>query len=274
MKKNSSPLLTKSEFSLLFGGLFILFSIFILNKKTDELDKVEQQVTKNLENHDNSKSTVLRAKREPSSNKVGAKRNVARLKTEDTPFEKLKTLEACIKLKNCNLPNTDPRSYNLAAYKQLADGIKNHRSTLLQDWNSKIAEDFKRYLNHHDGFVKEAALETVNQLDPSEASEFVDVVIESVLSDHNTQLMDSTMEYIQKLQDPGLKLKVENAWIDTMTTGSPNKSEALAKYSHHLINESSLQKFKRVLDQLPRESAERAHLESSLTEFEMTQSGG
>jgi len=272
-QKHSSPLLTKSEFSLLFGGLLILGSIFMMNSESKKISNKEQTVTKTYKKEVTKETQITEIQRAPAQEK-SQKKNDEVLVKEVSPIDKITKAEICIKSKSCDLPDSDPRSYNLAAYKGLSDEIRENKSFVLMNWNSKLTKDFKRYLGYHDGHVKAAVLETILDLDSRESSDFVDVVISDVLSDHNTQLMDLTMDYINKIQDPAAKLKIENAWLETMLTGSPNKSEALAKYSHHLINDQSLPKFKQVLDQLPKESAERTHLESSLTEFEMTQSGG
>ena len=266
--KKSSPLLTRNELGLLFGALLVLGSIYVINLESNETEKVKFEVSKKIKKYNDRKVFEI-AKREPAN-------HLAQNTVEDSGvvLSKLKTAEDCIINKNCNLPNTDPRSYSLSAYRNLANGIKESRETLLNTWNNEAEAKLKHFLSMQDGFIKEVTLKTINELSDQDSEEFVDDVIEHIIHDHNAQLMEPTMDFIQKINDPSLKAKIESEWISAILSGSPNKSEALAKYSHHLINQNSLSKFKEILSKLPYGSAERAHLASSLREYEMTQSGG
>lgn len=266
--------MSTNELSLLLGGLFVFICAFYFGRKAVTNEQTISSETTSLEK---SADEFAIADRTPARTKLIKTENLA-IRTKQTSSARkknaLKTAEECILSKKCDLPNTDPRSYNLAAYKNLAFEITHKRDFILQNWNENFENDFKRYLKYHDGFVKQSALETILKLDPKDSMKFIDSIAEDIILDHNTQLMDLTLDYIQKLQDHSQRLKLENAWLEAMLNGSPNKSEALAEYSHHLINEGSFNRFKKILDKLPKGSPERTHLESSLREFEMAQAGG
>jgi hypothetical protein len=274
--KNNSPLLTKTESSLILAGLSILAFMYFSNSEK----KAPSASIKSIDTFVNAETKApqknYRSLRAPTNLELD---NPKEIKQDPKDLalsfkDDLKRAEACINSKSCELPITDPRSYNLAAYRGLSLAIEDHRTQIVNEWDSEIRSDFKRYLSYHDGYVKESALKTILKLTSKEASEFTDIVIKDVIFDHNTQLMEPTMDFIKKINNPQLASKFENAWVVAMITGSPNKSEALAKYSHHMINNNSLNNFKRALDKLPNQSAERAYLEASLKEYEMTQSGG
>ena len=272
--KKQPTYISTSELSLLLGGLFVFICVFYFGKK-----KVtnEQTASHEITSVEKNVDEIAIANRTPARIKISkTEKPVIRTRQNSNPQKKnvLKNAEECILSKKCDFPNTDPRSYNLAAYKNLAFEITHRRNSVLKNWNEDFKNDFKRYFKYHDGFVKQAALETILKLDYRDSIEFVDSVVEDIILDHNTQLMDPTLDYIQNLQDPSQRLKVESAWLEAMLNGSPNKSEALAQYSHHLINAGSFNRFKKLLDKLPKGSPERTHLESSLREFEMTQTGG
>jgi len=265
----SQPLITKSELSLLFGGFIFLSSCYFVNKSMKNTESVKKEIVLKNEKYKTKKESKKTDRNIAQSLEFENKNS-----NSNDPLSTLKIAETCIESKACDLPNNDPRAYSLAAYSNLASEIDANRFFITTNWNSEREVDFKRFFKYSNGFVKEAALRTVLALKDRELLAFTNELAINIIHDHNAQMMDLTMEFIDRIQDTNVKDQIENEWIQAMITGSPNKSEALAKYSHELINEQSIPKFKKALNKLPKGSPERTHLESSVREFEMTQAGG
>jgi len=271
--KKNNPWLTKKELGLLSGGLLILASVFLLNQESSQVQQTEELIAEKTLSSENPFEEVT-FKRKPA-NKTDVRKLTGTTKNnKNSVEEKLISAENCISSEECALPNTDPRSYSLAAYRKLAYEIESNRSYITNHWSPKFEKKLKHYLSYQNGFVKEAVLKVVLDLEDQDSLNFTDDIIKSVLHDHNTQLMDETLAFIDKIHTPEARAKIETEWVQAIKTGSPNKSEALAKHSHHLLNEDTLPSFKQAMQSLPNESPEKIYLESSIREYEMTQSGG
>ena len=275
---NSNPVLTKKEQGLLCGSLLvILVTLFSFSGKKTE-DKAEetqvkqtQMSTKQIspENKLNVNENKVLKTRNPSNTTSNTKTSKKVL--SKNPFQS--HLE-CIKTQNCDLPNDDPRAYMLSAYKNLSEAIKKNNDYFLKGWNENKKAQLQSFLKLPDGYVKQEALRVALQLPKSDSEKLLNSVTEDVLHYHDSELIKDTLTFLNKNMNSGNEQFIYNEVSKALTNGSPFVSEALAENIDVLLNTRSLKSFKTVASELPKGSAEKVFLSSSIKEFEMRQSGG
>lgn len=279
MSKNSSnntPVLTKKEQALLFGSvLVILVTLFSFSGK-----QIEQEPEKSLaERKHKTESKVTSEKqgvktkefkiRNPSN--TGSKKDVSKVSVSKNPFE---SELSCIKSQSCDLPQDDPRAYMLAAYKNLSKAIKQNKNYFLTDWNNDKKALLESFFKLPDGFIKQEALNVALELSKTDSQKLLKTVTEEVLHYHDSELIKDTLTFLNKTMTSGNEQFIYNEVGKALSNGSPFVSEALAENIDILLNPRSLKSFKTVSSELPKGSAEKVFLSSSIKEFEMRQSGG
>jgi hypothetical protein len=168
--------------------------------------------------------------------------------------QELKTIYNCYKLRDCDLPKTDPRAYDLAVglkLKQKLYEIYNNMTEPDYD-NENISRIAREYLSIADGHVKEAALVLMGTQPPSR--ENLESLIKDVFNFHDSTLINMAFSEIEKYKDAADRIYIEEAILENLSKGSILVREALSKNISQIITSENKNKFLRLIEGLPKDS--------------------
>ena len=180
--------------------------------------------------------------------------------SQETSIQKLID---CLKFSCHQFSNNDPRAYHLQVMRSIAHSIKD----LGQDLS-----DMKRWqlvqetIVLPDGYVKEAALNLLATLPPSDEAR--ELFIKEVLFFHDDKLVVQSVGEIQKYLFGTDRERMMMAISTVYKSGSPNVKRALSGLTQQLLNDQTINDFARLARNLPPLSLNRERIARALMAYQ------
>lgn len=234
MKKIIAALLT----------LLLMIYIFSPTKtSTPSLDEQAKKAEKGLHTALSPTFSISTQKRQPASI----------IKSAST-FKEVFDLEKCLE-GGCTYPQTDPRSYELAVYRDMA--------AKLRSMGESLGDDSKEFDNHllsilhfleiPDGFVQEAALELLSRTTPTEESfEALQGMMQRGVDPLITGQIISEFEKYKS--DSQKRASIEEVLLFSLERGPISSRSVIADRMLPFIQRESVEALKSILAKLPKKT--------------------
>lgn len=181
----------------------------------------------------------------------------------------IEQLEKCYGTENCNYPQTDPRSYELALNQDIARHLKEFKKRF--PGSREYADLARKYMRSSDGYIQEAALDMLAQLPVSR--ENLSALTEGLAGTADAQLLRQALPQLERYLGTAMEKQVHSFLSSTITTGAHFSSEAAAQGIFPFINSSSYRVYREAVESLPAGSTTLRNLSSALKEFSRQQTG-
>lgn len=201
-----------------------------------------------------------------------AKQSTATAPTD--PLKEIATLNKCYESQKCNFPDIDPKSYEIAVSKRLADSL---RTFLNQNRNrTEMHRDLydlaRTYIHNQDGFVQSAAIEIMAALPPD--GETLRHLGEGIETTTDPSIVEMAMQEMKRYIGTADEPVVHKSLQSLMTDGSHFSSQTAAEGILPFINERSLLNYTKAASTVATDSATGRLLNSAIQEYERATTGG
>jgi hypothetical protein len=204
--------------------------------------------------------------RDPAAAKVKSSEVV---KPKTSVFKEISELKNCYQTQNCDLDQSDPRAYDFAVGKKIAEKL---REAHLSHKNDPALEKLARELiKSEDGFVQEAALDILK--DFPILSENLESVVQGIQESTNPLIVELSLSYLEQFLGSQSEPLVHQA-LNEMLTGAHLVSQSVSENILRFINPRSYPFYMQKLYQMNPQTKAYQNLKSALKEFELHQSGG
>jgi hypothetical protein len=188
-------------------------------------------------------------------------------------FKEIYEINKCWTSLKCNYPQTDPRSYEVAIGKDLAEKIKTYRKHHQNDPSSralrqKMARDF---IKSFDGFVQEAALGLLADLPVS--SENLTALVTGLEGTPDATLMKQALPELQRYMGTDQEAQLHSFLSSTIVQGAHFSSEAAAEGIAPFITKDSYSVYNKAKTQMLPGSESLRYLKSALKNHSLLQTG-
>lgn len=204
--------------------------------------------------------------RGPASAKLSTSTN----ETQKTSvYSEILGLKNCYQTQNCNLDQSDPRAYDFAVGRKIAEKLReahqNHKS------DPRLEKLAREFIKSEDGFVQEAALDILK--DFPILSENLESVVQGIQESTNPLIVELSLPYLEQFLGSQSEPQVHKA-LNEMLTGAHLVSQSVSENILRFINPRSYPFYMQKLYQMNPQSKAYQNLKSALKEFELHQSGG
>lgn len=207
-----------------------------------------------------SKSTVPQA-----SNK--AVRSV--IDPRDRLVKELEKLDGCYASEDCAFPQTDPRSYEVALGKRIAQKLSAFRTKYPKDERGlKLA---RRFMQSGDGFVQEEALKLLSNYPISQES--LSAITTGLTNTPDAPLMKHAIGELKRYIGSAYEPVVHTFLSSTLASGAHFTAETVSEDISPFINQSSYSKYKNASDTIPAGATAKRNLNSALREYRRVTTG-
>lgn len=229
--------------------------------------KSKPQMNRQLSSRQPNQTSKVEAK-EPAQSQESAEKKNEDLSLERRYVEKFKYLHKCISSQDCDFPQDDPRSYELAIYQEINEHLKN-----VDMVNSNLKERIlMAAAKYSDGYVKETVLNTIMK-DKIYSEQWMNVVLDEYIGQYNARLIPDAVQYLKDNSTAEQRDLIHQRIFNEIQTGSPKVANALAENLKLLLDENSFAFYKSKISNLE-EGPIRKNLNRELRDYELLTSAG
>ncbi|NCN42032.1 hypothetical protein GW916_12375 [bacterium] len=220
--------------------------------------------------------------RGPAQTVPSSKSKVSKIQSKIKPVQfdledyhaRLLKIKSCYSHENCRYDNSDPRAYEFAVGKDLAQKLNQLKSYVSKNSleDPRLSQIAREFMSLPDGRVKEAALDLMATQAPNPKN--LDSVLRDIIGSFNEKLIPQALMELNKYPDPQSQKAIANAISENLSTGSFRVRQKLAEHSMNYINSSNYDHYNAISKNLPVNSVVKTHLDAALTEYRMKNSGG
>lgn len=201
---------------------------------------------------------------------VRAPAQTAPVTTESQQWmQKIAKIELCFESQNCNYPQTDPRSYELAVSQDIAAQLREFKKRFLGTKEYELLA--RKYIKSADGFSQEAALEMLAMLPPT--PENLAAMTEGLNGTPDATLMRQALSQLKRYLGTPMENQVHEFLRTTITTGAHFSSEVASEGIFPFINNQSYPLYRQAIQTLPAGSTALRNLSSALKEYSRLRTG-
>jgi hypothetical protein len=182
---------------------------------------------------------------------------------------KLEQLQKCYVSTACPFPQTDPRSYDLAVSKEIAQHLQEFRNKYKKDVSGLTLA--RQFILSHDGFVQEEALKMLSEYPISQES--LSALTAGLQNTPDAPLMKQAILELKRYIGSSMESQVHSFLSDTLATGAHFTAETVSQDISPFINQKSYNKYKNASDTIPDGATAKRNLNSALREFRRLTSG-
>lgn len=198
-----------------------------------------------------------------------AKAKVSFSKDDTSVYSDILDLKKCYQTLNCNLDQSDPKAYDFAVGRKIAEKLKEaHQANKNDPRLEKLAREF---IKSEDGFVQEAALDILK--DFPIVSENLESVVRGIQESSNPLIVELSLPYLEQFLGSQSEPQVHQA-LNELLTGAHLVSQSVSENILKFINSRSYPFYMQKLIQMNPQGKTYQNLKSALKEFELQQSGG
>ncbi len=204
--------------------------------------------------------------RSPAAEKVSASKAQH---PQASDYQQILELKNCYETQNCNLDQSDPRAYDFAVGRKIAEKLREAHQKYKNDPElEKLAREF---IKSEDGFVQAAALDILK--DFPILSENLESVVQGIQESTNPLIVELSLPYLEQFLGSQSEPQVHKA-LNEMLTGAHLVSMSVSENILKFINVRSYPFYMQKLIQMNPQTKAYQNLKSALKEFELQQIGG
>lgn len=191
-----------------------------------------------------------------------------------SPQAELTRLEACSRTSSCGFKETDPRNAELETGRRIAAELRRLAESVTPGaaTNAAAGEFARRYVEHPDGHVQEAALQIMSRMEPDPRN--LDVTLRALKSTHDAGIFQQAMQEFQRYPDAAARRQIDEVLMTTLKTGGHYAGQQVAMDLLPLLSPANVARYQAVLAELPADSGKAKYLSRTLEEYQRRQSGG
>lgn len=255
-------------FLMIIACGLVSFGFYFSKKFKSDVEYDYDTKTKNKITESQS-SRIPSQQNDPKGRKINSINENDKDKSLDAKYkEKYLALKKCILTQDCDFPQDDPRSYELAIYQSINE--------MLQDVG-QVSDDLKEKVlisaaRMNDGYIKETVIKQLLK-DKMHSPRWRDLVLSEYVSHHNARLIPQTVEYLKAYDTEQDKVVIHTKIFTEISNGSPKVANALAENLEQLLDEKTATFYKSQISNL-KEGPIKTNLTREITDFEMMSSAG
>lgn len=254
--------------ALILMAMIVLFTHVVKRNATRiDQDQVEDLASTSATPRKKSAGPSLESPGKSSASTAG----VSAVVTPKESLVKMQSLLECYSSEKCQYPQTDPKSYQIALNKDVADLLKNSQaSEFAQD--KDMAKVLREFMKEGDGFVQEEVLKLMADLPISE--ENLQAIIEGMKNNYADPLiMQQVIQELARYNNSSMAEQVRGFVGETLLSGPQYSAEATAQKIRSVLSPDNIPYY-RSLAEKSRSSAVKNALQSSLNDYELSLGGG
>jgi hypothetical protein len=188
-------------------------------------------------------------------------------------LEALHRLQDCYASQNCNFPQTDPRSYELALGQALRAELIRFRERYRTEPAARADLELaaRTYIRSFDGFVQEAALSILSDLPPSQ--ENLQALVAGLQGAADADLIGEALPELKRYMGSESEPLVHQFLSGTISTGAHFSSQKASENILPFVNEKSYPVYVETLRRLPPGTRAGENLSAALREYRRLQNG-
>jgi hypothetical protein len=188
-------------------------------------------------------------------------------------LEALRRLQDCYASQNCNFPQTDPRSYELALGQALRAELIHFRERYRAEPAARADLELaaRTYIRSFDGFVQEAALNILSDLPPSQ--ENLQALVAGLQGAADADLIGEALPELKRYMGSESEPLVHQFLSGTISTGAHFSSQKASENILPFVNEKSYPVYEETLRRLPPGTRAGENLSAALREYRRLQNG-
>lgn len=184
-------------------------------------------------------------------------------------YSQILEIKNCYQSQDCPFDQSDPRAYDLAVGKKLAEELNQAHQKNKKD--PKLEVIARELMKSEDGFVQEAALDILKEF--PNGSENLESVAEGLTDSSNPLIVELSLPYLEQFLGSSNEPRVHQL-LNSLLTGAHLVSQSVSENILKFINTESYPYYLKKLSQMNPQTKAYQNLKSALKEFELQQSGG
>lgn len=190
-------------------------------------------------------------------------------------WARLKGFQECVRTQACDYAQDDPKSYDFAVHREWTDFLRSLKGEVGRDsrTDAVLAELARESMNAHDGHVQEAALELLAAL-PEDPRNLEAVVRGLEVNDSDPLILSQASAEMKRYLGTPAEELVHGFLERTLRSGAHFTAEQAGVVAKEFIHEASIERYRRLLQEIPPETAKARNLRAAVSDFELRRSGG
>jgi DNA-directed RNA polymerase subunit F len=194
------------------------------------------------------------------------------LSEKDRLISELRSLQKCYASQSCNFPKSDPRSYDFALGRKIAEDLKLLQKNFAKDFPEEARAIANEFSSNEDGFVQEAALDILHDLPASRES--LKAVAHVVTETTDPSIIPQALDELKRYVGTNEEAQVHQALGRVLSTGGMLTSQKASQGLLPFLNANSVGYYQKVLKSLAPDSEVARNLKVSLIEYQRMSTGG
>lgn len=188
-------------------------------------------------------------------------------------IQQIESTQKCYESNDCDFPNSDPRAYELAVGKRLAELLKNFRETFKNDPSARTELETigREYMGSYDGFVQEEALKILALFPPSRSN--MESIVDGLNNTPDPLIVEQAMNEMKRYLGSQDEALVLDFLTKLLSNGAQFSSEKASELILPFINEKSFPLFQKTLADMPQDSIAAKNLKAAIDEYLRLRSG-
>lgn len=226
-------------------------------------------------------SAVSASSRLPASEPVVP--SVSKTKAEPLPAKerwsvaraRLLGFRECLQTQACEYPQHDPRSYEFAVHREWKELLKSLRAQLGRDpaFDREVGDLARESMLASDGHVQEEALRLMAALPPDPRN--LEAVVRGLeINDADPLILRQAGEEMKRHLGGEAEERIHAYLEKTLRSGAHFTAEQAGILVRDLLRASSVERYRRVLREIPSGTTKARHLRAALSEYDARVSGG
>lgn len=172
----------------------------------------------------------------------------------DQPYsyfqQRLQKLKECFRIRNCNYPQTDPKSYELALEDDVVATLKTLRAWIQRHSyvDDRIPLFMKEFLPFESANIKNESLRILRTQPPND--ELIEPILLSVILYYHPESIELGMKELLRHEKPEFRTRMDDVFTSVLLNGSVNAAVEIAKSLAPFIESHNRRDYQWVLKKL------------------------